>query len=250
MGRTVNFLAHGRDITSIIRLPAKKLKLVDGRCLCHTCARLSTGEESKMDWKRVLAVAGILLLVVGLALLWTLRRGRLAALALDRNPRPHGPVTGSPAGCGQLVEPQIELGRRVMALGESQALTVRLANASAETCEVTITLNAPDFQLSPLDPRRQLPVGPARHAEIAWILTPEAVGTFDLVLTVGGAITVLGLTVTNALGLTAGQLQLLSALSSFLGPLLTAPWWFEQWQAWQARKREEKEQEQRPLPFE
>jgi len=80
----------------------------------------------------------------------------------------------------------------------------------------------------------------------------KEVGTFDLVLTIGGAITILGVTVTNALGLTAGQLQILSALSTILGPMLTVPWWFEQWQKWRARKRERQEAEkERPaVPFE
>lgn len=204
-----------------------------------------------MKWTRALALVGLLLFVVGLAFLWSLRSGRLAASALDRNPQPQGPVTGEPGGCGQLVEPEVILARRVMALDETQALTIRLASASAQTCQVTVTLNAPDFRLSPLDPRQEITVGPGQRAEVAWLLQPEEVGTFDLLLTIGGAITVLGVTVTNALGLTAAQLQILSALSTFLGPLLSAPWWFEQWQAWQERKRKEEANRQKTaVPFE
>lgn len=202
-----------------------------------------------MKWTRTLALVGTFLLVVGVAFLWSLGHGRREAFALDRNSEPHGPVIGEPAGCGQLVEPEVTLARRVMALRETQALTIILASASAETCQVTVTLNAPNFDLSPPEPRQSVTVGPGQRAEIAWILLPEEVGTFDLVLTIGGAISILGVTVTNALGLTAGQLQLLSALSTLLGPMLTLPWWFERWQAWRARKEEEKT-EKPPVPFE
>ena len=205
-----------------------------------------------MKWKRNLALVGTFLLVLGVAFLWSLGNGRREASRLDRNADPHGPVVGEPAGCGQLVEPEVTLARRVMALQETQAVTVVLASASVETCQVTVTLNAPNFDLSPPDPRQLVAVGPGQRAEIAWILSPEEVGTFDLILTIGGAITILGVTVTNALGLTAGQLQILSALSTILGPMLTVPWWFEQWQKWRAQKRERQEaQKERPaVPFE
>lgn len=205
-----------------------------------------------MKWTRTLALVGVVILVVGLAFLWSLRRWQLAAAGLDRNPDPEGPVTGDPAGCGRLVEPEVALPRRVMALQETQALTVILSSAAAESCQVAVALNAPHFLLSPLEPRQQVTVGPGQRAQVTWILLPQEVGTFDLVLTVGGGITVLGITVTNALGLTAGQLQILSALSTVLGPMLTVPWWYERWQAWRARRRreEEKKEEATPIPFE
>jgi hypothetical protein len=174
-------------------------------------------------------------------------------LNLDRNPNPDGPLTGTPDGCGQLIDPAVTLTRRVMARSETQALTVTLTSASAETCAVEVTLNAPHFRLSPPEPRQEVVVGPGQQVESAWILTPEELGTFDLVVTVGGAITVLGLTVTNALGLTALQLQILSTIGSVLGPMLTFPWWLEQWQAWQERKRDRAREEKdakEPVRFE
>jgi hypothetical protein len=73
---------------------------------------------------------------------------------------------------------------------------------------------------------------------LLWVLKPREISAFEIAITAGNQTQVIGIVVTNVLGFTAAQVQILSYVSSFLGPMLTAPWWYEQWEK---RKKSRKE---------
>ena len=198
-----------------------------------------------MSWKSWAGLLGLVLFVGGSVLAIYLGVTALEARELEQ--RVEGPVTGEPATCADAMDASAALDARVMAEDETQALTVLLENGSSEACEVTVELSAPFFSFAPPEPRRTITVTAGANGALAWVITPQRTGTYDIVVTIGEKIFVLGVTVTNILGLTARQARVLSALGTFLGPMLTAPWWVEQWQRWrkeQAPDRREREEEE------
>jgi hypothetical protein len=123
---------------------------------------------------------------------------------------------------------------------DSQSLTVVLSNDSGTgICETTLFVSAPNFVLSPAGTERLITLeAGAPPLTLIWIISPLQKGSFEIAVSAGNESRTIGLTITNILGLTAAQAQLLSYLATFLGPMLTAPWWYEQWQKWRKERQE------------
>lgn len=184
--------------------------------------------------KNGLALLGLILVVAAVAVWLALGSRHTQATALDTTRPPAAPGEGdAPDPCLRAVESTVTLQRRVMAEGDAQALLVALFNTGADSCTVHVTVNAPQFSLSPPETQRPVSLLPQEEVDAAWILRPYHSGVFDVAVSIGGDARVLGITVTNVLGLTPRQAELISLIATFLGPMLTAPWWLERWQAWQ-----------------
>jgi hypothetical protein len=178
--------------------------------------------------KRV-AIAGITLFLLGIGLALWLWRGRVRANELDQG---QGRVVVTDCQ----IASTITLPRRVMTENESQMLTVTLVNESVVACEVPVLLNAPNFDVAGELASRSVNVEPQSETAVVWILSPEKAGTFQIAVNVAGELAILGITVTDVLGLTALQARLLSIIGSVLGPILTVPWWIERWQERQGKE--------------
>lgn len=180
---------------------------------------------------------GVLLFVLGVSSLLLLQRDWAAAENVDLSFLRDG-VTEEERNCRNVIQ-SVTLSQRVMTEKESQALRVVLANLNGPgTCHTAIRLAALNFDIAPAATERVVALEPGGHpVTIVWILKPQEAGSFEIAVTAGNQTEVLGIVVTNVLGLTAVQIQILSYISSFLGPMLTAPWWIEQWQKRQRRKK-------------
>lgn len=172
--------------------------------------------------RRAFALIGLLLLIAGLGLGWYLFSQNQRAQTLDSSFSGEG-LDGA---CAH-PQPVIDVSNRTMSESDTQALRVRLTNTSVEACTVNVTLNAPNFDLGLTGATQNLVIPAEGTATVSWIIAPKKVGTFEVTVQSGLDNAVAGLTVLNVLGLSASQLQLLSLLSTFLGPMLSAPWWFE-----------------------
>ncbi|MFZ0546771.1 MAG: hypothetical protein WAM60_15095 [Candidatus Promineifilaceae bacterium] len=187
---------------------------------------------------RITAILGVLLFLLGAASLLLLIQDRSAAQDADES------VIGGGASeqseCKNVIQ-EVSLSKRVMTEKESQTLKVVLANLTGlATCDTTVRLAALDFELAPATTERAVSLETdGKPVTLIWVMKPRETGSFELAVTAGNVTEILGVVVTNVLGLTAVQIQVLSYLSTLLGPMLTAPWWYEHWQ----KRKKEKEKE-------
>jgi hypothetical protein len=179
-------------------------------------------------------------LVLGLSSLLLLQQDRSAAQSVDQS-FSQG-ESDQPGNCRNIIR-TVSLSKRVMTEKESQTLRVVVANRDGVgICETAVRLISPDFEVAPAATERLVALEPGGDpVTLLWILKPKETGSFEIVLTAGDQTQVLGIVVTNVLGFTAVQVQLLSYLSTFLGPMLTAPWWYERWEKRQKAKKEAEE---------
>jgi hypothetical protein len=174
--------------------------------------------------RRNLAIVGLLLLTGSIMIAYKLSDGIWAA-ARDRG---DSFLAGGP--CRHPLS-DVHMARRTISIRESQALTVILSNDSQETCEVTIELSAPNFVVSPAEPRRTLNLPATERAiKAVWVIAPKESGVFELAISAGLDSRIIGIAVTDVFGLSARQAQLLMYLGGLLGPMFTFPWWYEKWQ--------------------
>lgn len=173
--------------------------------------------------KHVFAVVGLLVLVAGLGLEWYLFSRGQQARNLDSSDSRKGPLSDV---CAH-PEPVIQLSKRTMSENDTQALGVRLNNSTNKTCTFNVTLRAPNFVLD-ANNTQSVEVPSRTVATLSWVIIPTQVGTFEIIAQSGRDTAVIGVTVLNVLGLTASQLEIISLITKFLGPMLSAPWWFEQ----------------------
>lgn len=181
--------------------------------------------------KHVLAIVGLLVLVAGLGLEWYLFSRGQQARALDSTDSRKGPLNDV---CVH-PEPVIQLSKRTISENDTQALGVRLNNSTNQTCTFHVTLSAPNFVLD-ANNTQSVEVPPQTVATLSWVIIPTQVGTFEILARSGLDTAVIGVTVLNVLGLTASQVELLSLITKFLGPMLSAPWWFEQFRRSKRRR--------------
>lgn len=197
--------------------------------------------------KIITAILGVLLLLLGLSSLLILRQDRISAESVDQSIFQGD--SAQPTDCHNVIQ-NVSLSDRVMTEKESQTLRVVLANLDGVgICNTAVRLAALDFELSP--PRTDRPVAlepGGAPVTLLWIMKPKEVGSFEIAVTAGDQTEILGIVVTNVLGFTAVQVQILSAISSILGPMLTAPWWYEQWEKRRKAKKEEAEKAAKAAP--
>jgi len=173
--------------------------------------------------KKTLALAGMLTFFFGISLGLYLLGGTLFAAIKD-----HLITTIS---AGECLHPLggAHVSKRTMTENESQALTVDLVNQNGQECEVTAKLSAPNFDIAPSEESQTITLPSHGNASLVWILTPQKTGVFEVLISAESDYQVIGINVTNLLGLSPIQAQLLSYIGSFFGPMLTAPWWYEKW---------------------
>jgi hypothetical protein len=177
-----------------------------------------------------LAVLGVVLLLLGVSSLFLISRSRAAALAEDQL-LIFEEAVGEEDNCQNIIR-EVSVPNRVMTEKESQTLRVVVSNIdNPGTCNTVVGLAALDFDIAPASTAREVALEPGREpVTLLWILKPREIGAFEIAVTAGNQTQVIGIVVTNVLGFTAAQVQILSYISSFLGPMLTAPWWYEQWE--------------------
>jgi hypothetical protein len=187
--------------------------------------------------KRVLAISGIVLFSVGIGLALVLWSSAARAYSSDIRWLPQGAVS-APSCQHPLAE--VNIARRVISESDSESLSVVLGNDTPEESEIYVHLSAPNFDISPTDDSRTVDVPPAQSVTIVWILSPRKSGSFQVAVTAGLDSAVVGLTVTDVLGLTPQQAKILSLVATFLGPMLTAPWWYDRIKESRAKKTAKK----------
>lgn len=189
-------------------------------------------------WRKILVVIGIILLVSGLLLGLLLSLNQRNALEMDSVISSQAPVFE--AMCGQ-VEIEADVEKRIMSEQESQLLQIFLRTNSPTNCTAVVDLNVVNFNVSPSETHREVMLRPEITSALTWVISPQKTGQYTIAITVNEAIITLGITVTTVLGLTAAQAQAVSVIGTLLGPMLTIPWWYEQWQ----KRKKEKD---RPEP--
>jgi hypothetical protein len=189
--------------------------------------------------KKALAITGIVLFGLGIGLALVLWSSAARAFSLDMGRGSAGAV--SAATCQHPLK-GVTLARRVISEDDSESLSVLLGNDTPGECEITVRLSAPNFDISPPVDSRTVIAPPAESVAVVWILSPRKPGSFQVAVTAGLDSLVIGLTVTNVLGLTPQQAKILSMIAAFLGPMLTAPWWYDRIKEARAKKAAQKTQ--------
>lgn len=187
----------------------------------------------------LIGILGIILFVLSFFVRDTLKHAELQASRLDDKKTSHAVVSeDSPPPCSW----EVKKPERVMAENKSQAIVVTTKNNAKKNCETYLLLRAPGFDMNPPKEEQKVTLSPGKNGSIAWILTPRKTGTYDMTVTDIINTSVFGVTVTNVYGMTAAQAKFLSSLSTFLGPMLTVPWWWDRWRQ-RKQKQENKKQE-------
>lgn len=172
-----------------------------------------------MHWKllRLLALGGFSFIL--LAVFYTFQISTYDTLARAKD---DGLIIKQPYGCPKL-EVQINIAGRVMSEAESKAITATFHNPNNFECSDTITFSAPRFEISPSEPT-SLFLAAGETAELTWVIAPERSGTFTIAINSEIRSHIVGVSVTNELGLTVQQAQIMQIVGYFLGPALTLPW--------------------------
>lgn len=181
---------------------------------------------------RALAGIGLVILIVSLAYLasgWAVR-------LVDRRI----PSEVSAAPCLQ-PDVSVTMPKRRLSIHDSAVVTAVLSNTTTSTCVLEVSIRAPGFEIEPPTTVQAIPLSSGGAAEVTWIVSPVRMGTHHVMIQVGMEYRVIGVIVTNVLGLTDRQAQWVSVIGTFFGSSLTVPWLYE---AWQRRKREAERQAQ------
>jgi hypothetical protein len=118
---------------------------------------------------------------------------------------------------------------RVLSTGESKPATLLLFNDGTSVCTVHLTLAAPDFELG-APGTRSLELLPGQRATASWILSPKSAGRYTISLSTDYHSVTRGIVVTSVFGFSVSAAGIASIAASFLGPMLTLPWWIERWE--------------------
>jgi hypothetical protein len=125
---------------------------------------------------------------------------------------------------------EVDLSQRVLTEDNSQTIVIKATNPAEIDCQSVLTLLAPGFDVSPHKDEQTVTAKPKGQGSIAWIVTAQKPGTFEIAISDGIDTHVMGVTVTNLLGLTALQVQIFAILGALFGPMFSIPWWFDRWQ--------------------
>jgi hypothetical protein len=137
----------------------------------------------------------------------------------------------------------VQLAREVIASKESVSLKVILSNDSGKECEAEVTVNAPAFETAPSQQTKKINVPAGKNvANLVWILTPKQEGLHEIGVQAGLDIQTRGLSITNILGLTPKQAQILSYIGAFFGGPITCGGLWNQWMKYQSEKKKKEEE--------
>lgn len=131
--------------------------------------------------------------------------------------------------------------------GDQQALTVSVNNSCSFKVQADFDLEA--FTFDVIQPDRMFSLDPDASRSISWLVRANRNGDIlvngmfssqnGVGLVVNKDSETLKISVTTTFGLNPQLLQWLPYLGTFLGPMLTAPWWYEQWQKYREKKQAE-----------
>jgi len=176
--------------------------------------------------RRISGLVGLAIFIIATCVAALLLTTSQQARARDHTNTRFGVVSsGTPLCVWEVALPQ-----RVLAEDNSQFLVVNATDPAKTDCQSSLTLLAPGFDISPHKEEQILTAKSQGSGSIFWIVTPHKPGSYEIALSDGINTRVLGVTVTNLLGLTALQAQILTTLGTLLGPVITIPWWLERWQ--------------------
>jgi hypothetical protein len=174
--------------------------------------------------RTIIAVAGVLLFLVGLVLGISLILQALRAISLDKTHTVHAMIGGdAPPFCTW----EASLSARVMTQNTSQAVLVQVRNPADRECQSTVSLRAPGFEISPMREEQKIVLAAGGTGSLSWLVTPHGTGAFQIAVSDILNTQILGVTVKDEYGLTAAQAKLLALVGSLFGPMLTVPWWVE-----------------------
>jgi hypothetical protein len=130
--------------------------------------------------------------------------------------------------------------------GDGQTLIARVNSYCTFKVQVDFNLQTSGFELSKTD--GMVPLDPGASGSTSWLVTANKTGAILVnamafspnndVVPVNTNSEMLNISVTTIFGLNPQLLQVLSSLGTFLGPMLTAPWWYEQWQKYREKKKQ------------
>jgi len=151
-------------------------------------------------FKKLIALAGILLIAASLYILFRLNQGEKLAASRDSKKQSYGFVEG-PLPCNW----EVKNPEKVMSESKSQAIVINVSNPTGETCQSVISVRSPGFDTSPSKDEQ----------------------TISLKKDGKGSTKIFGITVTNIFGLNALQAKIASVLGGLFGPMFTIPWWWD-----------------------
>ncbi|KKS46686.1 hypothetical protein A3J20_02750 [Candidatus Gottesmanbacteria bacterium RIFCSPLOWO2_02_FULL_42_29] len=173
-------------------------------------------------FKKLIALAGILLIAASLYILFRLNQGEKLAASRDSKKQSYGFVEG-PLPCNW----EVKNPEKVMSESKSQAIVINVSNPTGETCQSVISVRSPGFDTSPSKDEQTISLKKDGKGSISWIITPRKSGSFDIALSDTLNTKIFGITVTNIFGLNALQAKIASVLGGLFGPMFTIPWWWD-----------------------
>ena len=187
---------------------------------------------NRLSWKILSAVFGLGLLFSGIILTLQFRKDTKEAFSLDDKKTIFAALDeNTPPFCVW----EAKISERVMTENESKSVVIEVNNKENKTCESSISIRSPGFDITPQKDEQQISLQKNGKGSLAWILTPRKSGTYEISVSDILNTRIIGITVTNIFGLTSTQAKFFSIIGSLFGPMFTIPWWFDRF----TRKRKQ-----------
>ena len=109
---------------------------------------------------------------------------------------------------------------RVLQEGETETITVHVTNTDTGECDLTLSLVAPAFTLSPTDNQQLVRLSSTNSADVHWTARAKATGVATIAVTSGNASQQVGVSVVSSNGFLPPQRATLNYVGVILGALL------------------------------
>lgn len=186
-----------------------------------------------MRGRRLLALLGILLTVLGLTLfgyfLW------LAQLEIAARQRDGRTSLHAAGGCLHALQTAV-IPKRTPVVGETIVIELIFMNLNPEECQVGASLNAAGFQKDP-EAGQTFTLQPGVNNRY-WTISAKEAGEHEIVVHSDLESRRLGLHVLSNQFFGPSTALLVSAFLSILGPMTTIPWWLD----WREKRKRRKSQ--------
>lgn len=191
-------------------------------------------------YRKFFFLSGVTILIVAAGFSFLLVRTLFKARGLDTVDEFRGKTTAG-MRCADVAS-ETHVSKRIISENESVLVTVTLTNRLPEKCEAEVKIYISDFDISPPQASQSVEFSSDQErANVLWSIRPRKGGEFQLAtLVVQERVETVGIIVTNFLGFTPFQAQILSIMGSALGPVLTVPWWYERWKERRRKKKPSK----------
>lgn len=127
---------------------------------------------------------------------------------------------------------------RVMSEGDSQDLRVDFSNNENKEVEseVIVHFNSDEFIINPEGKTRKVKVPPSGTASVAWIIKPQKLGMFTILIEGPFKQESIGIKVKNVYGLSLQTSKILAYLGTIFGSLITSPFLIQLWNKYIIKK--------------